>query len=43
MVVGPRRKPPIIKLMARFGENSWYWQTDKPEGQNNCKDIWNKR
>jgi len=42
MVVGPRRKPPIIKLMARFGENSWYKFAARTAHESGCSkgQVW---
>eukprot|EP00850_Spirogloea_muscicola_P022957 SM000320S12008 [mRNA] locus=s320:99123:101347:- [translate_table: standard] len=40
---GPHGKPPVIQLMARWGEKDWFALTRTKEGQQNRINIWNGR
>ncbi|KAK9815687.1 hypothetical protein WJX72_008143 [[Myrmecia] bisecta] len=40
---GEAGKKPVVELMGKYGEESWFAQPDTSEGQNNRKNLWNRR
>ena len=42
-IEGPNGKPPIAKLMGKYGIQGWYHRSKSTEGQNNRKNAWGKR
>lgn len=40
---GPDGKPCVVQLMAKYGMEKWFYRSTTPEGNNNRKNIWNRR